>query len=73
VAFVDDDRWTHSRRIVGVPVRGGSDALEQILTDLAVEELLISTPAIEGAVEARVRAICERRGVTVRRLLLEIK
>lgn len=72
VAFIDDDRWKRARRIVGVPVRGGADDLEAILADSAVEELLISTPAIDAALEARVRAICERRNVKVRRLFLDL-
>jgi UDP-GlcNAc:undecaprenyl-phosphate GlcNAc-1-phosphate transferase len=72
VAFIDDDRWKRARRIVGVPVRGGADDLDAILAESAVEELLISTPAIDAALEARVRATCERRGVKVRRLSLDI-
>ncbi|HEX9367465.1 MAG TPA: hypothetical protein VF921_12605 [Vicinamibacterales bacterium] len=73
VAFIDDDRWKRLRRIVGVPVKGGSDELEAILTDTAVEEVLISAPAIDAAHEARVRAICERRNVKVRRLFLDLR
>jgi UDP-GlcNAc:undecaprenyl-phosphate/decaprenyl-phosphate GlcNAc-1-phosphate transferase len=72
VAFLDDDPWKHSRRLVGVPVRGGVDALPDILAQMHVEEVLISTPAINGAVEARVRDICAARGVEVRRLQLDI-
>jgi UDP-GlcNAc:undecaprenyl-phosphate GlcNAc-1-phosphate transferase len=72
VAFIDDDRWKHSRRIVGVPVRGGSDNLEAILTNEAVEEVLISAPAIDAAREAHLRAICDRRNVKVRRLFLDL-
>ena len=72
VVFLDDDPWKHSRRLVGVPIRGGVDALPEILTQMRVEEVLISTPAINGAVEARVRDICASRGIEVRRLQLDI-
>jgi UDP-GlcNAc:undecaprenyl-phosphate GlcNAc-1-phosphate transferase len=72
VAFVDDDRWKRSRRIMGVPVKGGADDLETILAEAAVDELLISTPAIGQDCEARARAICARHQVTVRRLSLDI-
>jgi UDP-GlcNAc:undecaprenyl-phosphate GlcNAc-1-phosphate transferase len=72
VAFVDDDEWLRSRRIMGVPVKGGADELAAILADADVDELLISTPAIDGERESQVRAVCAGRNVAVRRLSLDI-
>ncbi len=73
VVFIDDDPSKQSRRIVGVPVRGTAADLDAIIRKLSVEEVLISSPAIDGEAEARVRAICAARAVAVRRLFLDIK
>jgi len=73
VAFVDDARQIQARRIVGVPVRGCLDDLERILKAQRIEELLISSPSINGTVETRVREICESLDVPVRRLYLDIR
>ena len=73
VAFIDDDPFKRSRRLVGVPIRGTSTDLDAIIRKLNVEEVLISSPAIDGEAEARVRATCAARAVAVRRLFLDIK
>ena len=73
VAFVDDQRHKRSRRIVGVPVRGCLDDLERILELQSIEEVLISSPSINGSVEARVREVCARLDIPVSRLYLDIK
>ena len=73
VAFIDDDPSKRSRRLVGVPVRGTASELDAIITKPSVEEVLISSPAIDGEAEARVRATCAARAVAVRRLFLDIK
>jgi UDP-GlcNAc:undecaprenyl-phosphate GlcNAc-1-phosphate transferase len=73
VVFIDDDPSKRSRRIVGVPVRGTASELDAIITKSSVEEVLISSPAIDGEAEARVRATCAARAVAVRRLFLDIK
>jgi hypothetical protein len=38
-----------------------------------VEEVVLSSPAINGSVEQRVRRICGERNVPVRRLYMEIR
>jgi UDP-GlcNAc:undecaprenyl-phosphate/decaprenyl-phosphate GlcNAc-1-phosphate transferase len=73
VAFVDDARQIHTQRIVGVPVRGCLDDLETILTSLRIEEVLISSPSINGSVEARLREVCAAHDVPVRRFYLDIR
>jgi UDP-GlcNAc:undecaprenyl-phosphate/decaprenyl-phosphate GlcNAc-1-phosphate transferase len=72
VVFVDDDAWKQGRRIVGVPVRGGLDQLGRIVRDFQVDEVVISSPAIDQAAEARVRAICQAPAARVCRLSLDI-
>jgi UDP-GlcNAc:undecaprenyl-phosphate GlcNAc-1-phosphate transferase len=73
VAFIDDDPSKRSRRLVGVPIRGTAAELDAIIRKQGIEEVLISSPAIDGEAEARVRATCAARAVAVRRLFLDIK
>jgi len=72
VGFLDDDPAKAHRWIAGVPVRGDIDDLEQVLRRYAVDEVVLSSPAINGSVEARIRAACgqERQ---VRRFHMEIQ
>jgi FlaA1/EpsC-like NDP-sugar epimerase len=58
---------------VGVPVRGAAADLPALIAKLELEEIVISSPAINGETEARVRAICAARAVEVRRLVFELK
>ena len=73
VAFIDDDEAKHSRRLMGIAVRGGERDLASILTRHGIQEVVISTPAIAADVEARVRAVCAARRVAVARLFYEIR
>jgi UDP-GlcNAc:undecaprenyl-phosphate GlcNAc-1-phosphate transferase len=73
VVFIDDDPSKRARRLMGVPIRGTAADLEAIIGKLGIEEVLISSPAIDGEAEARVRATCAARAVAVRRLFLDIK
>ena len=56
-----------------MPVRGTLEDLDGIIAQPSVEEVLISSPAIDGEAEARVREICAARAVAVRRLYLDIR
>ena len=73
VVFVDDDPAKASRWIGGVPVRGTLEQLEQIIDQYSVEEIVLSSPAINGPVEHRVRELCARHDRPVRRLHMEIR
>jgi UDP-GlcNAc:undecaprenyl-phosphate GlcNAc-1-phosphate transferase len=73
VVFVDDDPTKASRWIGGVPVRGTLEQLEQIIDQYSVEEVVLSSPAINGPVERRVRELCARHDRPVRRLHMEIR
>ena len=73
VAFIDDDQGKQRQRMMGVPVRATLDGLDALIGDLALDELLISTGAIDAAREARARAICGARKVAVRRLFFDIR
>jgi UDP-GlcNAc:undecaprenyl-phosphate GlcNAc-1-phosphate transferase len=73
VAFIDDDPMKLHRWIVGVPVRGALDRFEETLRRYSVDEVVLSSPAINGKVELRIREICAERQLTVRRLYMEIR
>ncbi|HVH54996.1 MAG TPA: hypothetical protein VM791_01995 [Vicinamibacterales bacterium] len=72
VGFIDDDPMKAHRWIGGVPVRGSLDHLEQTLTRMSVDEVLLSSPKINGSTEHRVREICTRLKRPVRRLEMKI-
>jgi UDP-GlcNAc:undecaprenyl-phosphate GlcNAc-1-phosphate transferase len=73
IAFLDDDPVKAQRRVLGIPVRGTIDSLADILAEHRVEEVLLSSAAINGTREHHVREICHHHRVSVRRLYLEIR
>ncbi len=73
VAFIDDDPMKARRWIVGVPVRGTLDDLEPTLRHLSVDEVILSSPSVNGSVEQRIREVCTRLERPVRRLHMEIR
>ena len=72
IAFIDDDPMKARRWIMGVPVRGTLDELEHTMRSYAVDEVVLSSPAINGTVEHRIREICAQLERPVRRLHMEI-
>ena len=73
VAFIDDDAAKIHSWIVGVPVRGSIDSLEAIMRQYGVDEVILSSHAINGSVETRIREICARADRPVRRLHMELQ
>jgi UDP-GlcNAc:undecaprenyl-phosphate GlcNAc-1-phosphate transferase len=72
VVFLDDDPAKASRWIGGVPVRGTLAQLEPLMNKYAVDEVVLSSPAINGTVEQRVREVCARLDRPVRRFRMEL-
>ena len=72
VGFIDDDPMKAHRWIVGVPVRGSIDQLEQTMHRYSVDEVVLSSPAINGNVEHRIKEVCARLQRPVRRLDMKI-
>jgi len=72
VGFIDDDPMKAHRWIVGVPVRGAIDQLEQTMRRYSVDEVLLSSPSINGKLEQRIKEICARLEKPVRRLEMKI-
>jgi FlaA1/EpsC-like NDP-sugar epimerase len=73
IAFADDDPMKASRWIVGVPVRANIDSLEETMRHYAIDEVVLSSPTINGSTEYRIREICAALDRPVRRLHLEIR
>ena len=73
VAFIDDDPMKARRWIVGVPVRGALEELPRALTRYEVDEVILSSPRINGSVESRIREVCGVMQKPVRRLHMAIR
>jgi UDP-GlcNAc:undecaprenyl-phosphate GlcNAc-1-phosphate transferase len=73
IVFIDDDSAKTHRWIMGVPVRGSLDDLEQTMQRFAIDEVVLSSPSINGNVEYRIREICASVNRPVRRLYMDIR
>jgi FlaA1/EpsC-like NDP-sugar epimerase len=73
VVFLDDDPAKVHRWIMGVPVRGALGQLEETLARYAIDEVVLSSPSINGPVEHRIREVCTSLRRPVRRLYMEIR
>jgi len=72
MGFIDDDPLKTRRWIVGVPVHGNIEHLEATMRRFDIEEVVLSSPAINGSVEHRIREVCAMLKRPVRRLRMEI-
>jgi UDP-GlcNAc:undecaprenyl-phosphate GlcNAc-1-phosphate transferase len=72
VVFIDDDPMKAHRWIMGVPVRGALDQLEATMRKYKVEEVILSSPSINGSIEHTIRHVCASRECPVRRLHMSI-
>ena len=73
VAFIDDDPMKVHRWIMGVPVRGALDQLEATMRRYSVDEVILSSPLINGSIEHRIREVCALLERPVRRLHMDIE
>ena len=73
VGFIDDDPLKSHQWINGVPVRGAIEELESTMHRLSVDEVILSSPSINGNIEHQIREICGALGRPVKRLHMEIR
>ncbi|MEQ1757944.1 MAG: hypothetical protein ABL986_06460 [Vicinamibacterales bacterium] len=73
VAFIDDDGHKANTWISGVPVRGTFFDLERTMQKYGVDEVILSSPSVNGQVEHDIRALCTRLDRPVRRFQMEIR
>ena len=72
VAFIDDDPMKAHRWITGVPVRGALNQLEATMRRYKVDEVILSSPSINGSIEHTIREVCAALDCKVRRLHMSI-
>lgn len=73
VAFIDDDPNKAGKRIHGLPVHAGAESLERICAEYRVDEVLLSTAKISPTRLREVVERCERAGVPLKRMSIEIQ
>ncbi len=66
--FVDDDPRKIGRTLHGIPIHGPIDDLSTVLTEYAVDEVLIAIPTADGDQMRRMVEVCEQAGVPFRTL-----
>ncbi len=66
VGFVDDDPRLHRRRLIGVPVRGGSSDIERILAVTRPNTVLVTIPDAPADRLDAIIAACTAAGVPCR-------
>jgi FlaA1/EpsC-like NDP-sugar epimerase len=62
VGFIDDDAGKNGKRIHGLPVLGGREALPGIALKERVDEILIAIPSLSAGELDCIMALCEETG-----------
>jgi FlaA1/EpsC-like NDP-sugar epimerase len=57
---------------MGVPVKGALSELEETLRRYKVDEVILSSPSINGSIEHTIRDVCATHECRVRRLTMSI-
>ena len=73
VGFIDDDRGKEGTRIHGVAVLGGLDALEGILQEHPVEEVVVASRKIPAEKLRRLEEACTGHGIAIVRASVRLE
>ncbi len=73
VAFLDDDPALAGKLVNGAPVAGSVRAIETAVRRFAARAVIVSSDKIAGPRLADVRARCERLGVTLLRIQINVE
>ena len=73
VGFLDDDRSKLRSRVLGVPVFGGVDALDQTVRRLSIDEVVVSSTKVPAERIDVIRTQCESLGITLSRASLRLE
>lgn len=60
VAFIDDDKHKRGLEIMGIPVVGGSEHIEQVVTELNIENIIIAIPSLNKREISRIVTECTK-------------
>ena len=66
VGFIDDDPIKHGNRIHNIPVLGGREEIDAIITKYDVQRVVIAMPTAPGKIIREITAVCERIDVPVK-------
>jgi UDP-GlcNAc:undecaprenyl-phosphate GlcNAc-1-phosphate transferase len=65
IGFLDDDPSKARRKVLGVPVVGGFERLEQIIAEQQPEVVIVSTAKLQPARLAGIQHVCYTSGTTL--------
>lgn len=68
VAFVDDDPLKQDMRFHGVPVLGTTDAIERVVREEGIEEIVFAMPSVPGERRMEIVAECENTRLPIKTL-----
>ncbi len=66
IGFIDDDREKAGAKIHGVPVLGDRGALERLIEEHGVREVIMAVPGATGRDMREIFEICRRKGARLR-------
>ncbi len=67
VAFIDDNKALHGKRISGVKVAGGLKSLGSAIRNHSVNEVIIALPGADAELVKRIVSVCRQQRVEVSR------
>ncbi len=73
IGFLDDDRSKHRTLIHGMPVLGGPDRLEELVSEHSVSDVVIASQKIDQDVAAALALACAQLGVRLTRASLHVQ
>ncbi|WP_342455756.1 polysaccharide biosynthesis protein [Caloramator sp. Dgby_cultured_2] len=68
VAFVDDDKSKKGKYIQGIPIVGDRNDLEDIVEEMAIDEILIAIPSADKEERAEIIRLCSQTGCKLKTL-----
>jgi UDP-GlcNAc:undecaprenyl-phosphate GlcNAc-1-phosphate transferase len=72
VAFLDDDPAKRGRRIRGVPVLGGAERIDELLSSQRIDEVVVASRKISAERMRRVGSACAVHGVPMVRATMSL-
>lgn len=60
VAFIDDDKKKHKLEIMGLPVLGGKECIEEAVSRFAIEHIIIAIPSLKTGQLQDIYIECEK-------------
>jgi FlaA1/EpsC-like NDP-sugar epimerase len=66
VGFLDDDPVKKGKRIIGLPVFGGTESLHDVVAERRIDEVIVAMPSAPGTALRRMTDACREAGVSSR-------